>query len=156
MTERLYAVDEDGLQHYLGLSSDTKTTSGVPVGSKWLETDTGECHTYNGTSWAPISRAVVDGNLTPLGYAQYTSLSAAIALTDNPATGVAKPATARVALIQCETQNVRWRDDGTAPTAALGILLATTVSGYWYTGDLSAIKFIEVTGSAKLNVSYYK
>ncbi len=81
-----------------------------------------------------------------LGYQQITSLSASIALT--------VPAGATMALIVAETQAVRWRDDGTAPTASVGMPLATGTS-LSYDGDLKAIRFIEQTASAVLNVSYY-
>ena len=43
-----------------------------------------------------------------LGYQQITSLSSA--------TGLTVPQGATLALIVPETQNVRWRDDGTNPT----------------------------------------
>lgn len=95
-----------------------------------------------------MATTVVDGKTTPLGYQQITDLSSAAGLT--------VPAGARVARIQTEAQAVRWRDDGTNPTAAIGMRLLTTSDGLWYAGDLSTIKFIEETGSAKLNVSYYE
>jgi hypothetical protein len=82
----------------------------------------------------------------PLGYQQITSLSAAEKLTP--------PAGASLAVINPETQAVRWRDDGTAPTATVGMLIAVG-DEFTYQGDLSAIQIIEVTASAKLNVSYY-
>jgi len=81
-----------------------------------------------------------------LGYQQITSLSASAALT--------VPSGATLALIVPETQNVRWRDDGTAPTASVGmpIFVGASLS---YDGDLNRIRFIEETASAKLNISYY-
>lgn len=81
-----------------------------------------------------------------LGYQQIVGLSASTALT--------VPAGATLALIVAESQNVRWRDDGTAPTASIGMPLAIGVS-LSYDGDLKAIRFIEVLASANLNVSYY-
>ena len=81
-----------------------------------------------------------------LGYEQITSLSASTALT--------VPVGATMALIVAETQAVRWRDDGTAPTASVGMPLATGTS-LSYDGDLKAIRFIQQTASAVLNVSYY-
>ena len=81
-----------------------------------------------------------------LGYQQITSLSASTALT--------VPAGATMALIVAETQVVRWRDDGTAPTASVGMPLAVGTS-LSYDGDLKAIRFIQQTASATLNVSYY-
>jgi hypothetical protein len=49
---------------------------------------------------------------------------------------------------------VRWRDDGTDPTTTVGMNLAAGAS-LDYEGQLAAIKFIEVTASAKLNVAYF-
>ena len=83
---------------------------------------------------------------TVLGYQQITSLSASTALT--------VPVGATMALITPETQAIRWRDDGTAPTASVGMPIA--VGAYFtYDGDLKSIRFIEQTASAKINVSYY-
>ena len=91
---------------------------------------------------------------TRLGYQQITSLSAATALTV-PVIDVqglrCKPA---IAIITPETQSVRWRDDGTAPTASVGMPLAAGVT-LQYDGDLTKIQFIEQTASAKINISYY-
>lgn len=84
--------------------------------------------------------------IRPLGYEQITGLSSAKGLTP--------PAGARFALIQAESQIVRWRDDGTNPTASVGMMIAATADMV-YTGDLSKIKLIEATVSAKVNVSYY-
>jgi hypothetical protein len=81
-----------------------------------------------------------------LGYQQLTSLSAS--------TGLTVPSGATLALIVPETQNVRWRDDGTAPTASVGmpIFVGASLS---YDGDLNRIRFIQQAASATLNVSYY-
>jgi hypothetical protein len=81
-----------------------------------------------------------------LGYQQITSLSTATALT--------VPTGATMALIVPETQAVRWRDDGTNPTASVGMPVAVGES-LNYDGDLKSIRFIEQTASAKINVSYY-
>ena len=81
-----------------------------------------------------------------LGYQQITSLSASTALT--------VPSGATMALIVPEAQAVRWRDDGTAPTASVGMPVAIG-EALNYDGDLNRIRFIEQTASAKLNVSYY-
>ena len=81
-----------------------------------------------------------------LGYQQITSLSSAAGLTP--------PQGATLALIVPESQNVRWRDDGTNPTASVGmpIFVGASLS---YDGDFNKIKFIEESASAKLNISYY-
>lgn len=91
---------------------------------------------------------------TCLGYQQITSLSAASGLTVPtlaPDGSFQKPT---FALIVAETQGVRWRDDGTAPTASVGMPLAAGVP-LQYDGDLNKIQFIEQAASAKLNISYY-
>ena len=81
-----------------------------------------------------------------MGYRQLTNLSAAIGIPI---------ANGRVALIQALNQNVRWRDDGTDPTGSVGMRLHAGES-FFYTGDLRAIKFIEETASAQLNVTAYQ
>lgn len=82
-----------------------------------------------------------------LGYQQITNVSAAVGLT--------VPAGTSMALIQVETQTVRWRDDGTNPTATVGMVLAPG-STLEYTGSsFGSIKFIEVAASATINISYY-
>lgn len=90
-----------------------------------------------------------------LGYQQITSLSSAQGLTVpsvDPVSGLNVMPT--IALITPETNGVRWRDDGTNPTASVGMPLAAGVT-LQYDGDLRKIKFIEQTASAKLNISYY-
>lgn len=86
----------------------------------------------------------------PLGYQQIsaTTLAAATALT--------VPAGANFALIRVEAANVRWRDDGTAPTATVGMLLLDTDAPLEYSGELSAITFILAASSPILNVAYYR
>lgn len=80
------------------------------------------------------------------GYQQITSLSSATLLT--------VPAGSTLAVIEAESQAVRWRDDGTNPTSSVGHVL-NPGDVYVYRGNLGGIKFIEVTTSAKLSVSYY-
>lgn len=55
-----------------------------------------------------------------------------------------------------ETAQVRWRDDGTAPSASVGVLMDVGVV-IEYDGDLSQIKFIRASAtSGSLPVSYYR
>jgi len=93
------------------------------------------------------ANALLGGGLVPLGYQQVTGLSSA--------KGFTVPASAVIAIMNPVTQNVRWRDDGTNPDASTGMQI---VAGeyFTYTGDLSAMKFIEETTSAEMNVSYYR
>jgi hypothetical protein len=79
----------------------------------------------------------------PLGYQQ---------LTPSASTGLTVPAGCTVAVVTADTATVWWRDDGTAPTAAIGMPI--TVGTYIaFSGDLSVIKFISASGHA--NVAYY-
>ena len=89
-----------------------------------------------------------------LGYQQITGLSAATKLTvpRRDLSGLA--GTPRIAIITAEAQAVRWRDDGVAPTATVGMPLPAGVT-LQYDGDLSQIQFIEQTAGAIVNVTYY-
>lgn len=81
-----------------------------------------------------------------LGYQQITDLSSAVGLT--------VPTGATRAIIAPLTKDIRWRDDGTNPTASVGMPVAagTYLS---YDGDLNRIRFIQTAASAELNIVYY-
>lgn len=89
---------------------------------------------------------VLPGKLRPLGYEQIAGAATAQSLT--------VPEGARMALIQALTNNVRWRDDGTAPTATVGYQLAAG-SELSYSGNLGKIQLIEEAASTELNIAYY-
>jgi hypothetical protein len=84
----------------------------------------------------------------PLGYQQFvaTSLTASTALT--------VPAGAVIAIISVSGQAIRYRDDGVAPTAAIGMPLAVG-STTLLEGQLSAYRIIEQAASAVVDISYY-
>ena len=83
-------------------------------------------------------------------------------ITPNTATSLTVPAVApdgskqhaTFAIITPEIQNVRWRDDGTDPTASVGMPVYVGTS-LLYDGDLTKIRFINVVSGGKVNVSYY-
>lgn len=81
----------------------------------------------------------------PLGYQQIVSPAAA--------TGLTVPAGATMALISVSGATMRWRDDGTAPTAGVGMPVAAGQE-FQYSGNLAAIQVIG-TG-ATLDISYYR
>lgn len=85
----------------------------------------------------------------PLGYAQaaLTTVQALSAL-------LAVPAGATYAILTAETNGFRWRDDGTNPTAGVGMPVAAG-STLVYDGDLSAIRVVSQTGTCTLNVAYF-
>lgn len=90
----------------------------------------------------------VQGYLEPAGYTQVTSLSSAVGL------GTIPPGT-KVALIQPETKDIRWRDDGTNPTTTTGMILVANDT-LLYSGTMSAFKMIEVAATGKVNITFYK
>jgi len=89
-----------------------------------------------------------------MGYQQITNLTSAVGLTvpSLDRTGLNQMPT--FALITPLTANVRWRDDGIAPTGSAGMPLAAGVT-LQYDGNLKGIKFINNGGTAELNISYY-
>lgn len=80
------------------------------------------------------------------GYQQIGDLSAAV--------GLEVPDGATGAIIVAEGQDVRYRFDGTAPTATVGMPLAKGVLLELQSG-LSAVRFIQASAMAKLNVLYF-
>lgn len=88
------------------------------------------------------------------GYQQITNLTAAVGLTVPARDSLGRVGSPTVAYIRCEGQAVRWRDDGVAPTASVGMNL-NVGDVLEYDGDLKSIKFIQEAATAKLNVSYY-
>jgi hypothetical protein len=83
------------------------------------------------------------------GYQQFAAGSLA---TAQPLTF---PAGCSVALIIPEAQAVRWRDDGTDPTAAVGQPLAVGAELRYDSCSISAFRVIAQTAGAILNVVYY-
>ena len=86
--------------------------------------------------------------MEPISYEQVTGLSSAKGLQSIPAG-------ATIAMIQPEAQNVRWRDDLVNPTTSVGMILVAN-DIIFYSGNLADIKFIEVSATAKINVTYYR
>lgn len=65
------------------------------------------------------------------------------------------PAGTSTVLIQPEAQNVRYRDDGTAPTAAVGMLLVANTVYEFTVAQVPRMRVIAATAGAILNISYY-
>jgi hypothetical protein len=86
------------------------------------------------------------GIAPPLGYQQIAALTASQLLPTIPGAAVTAIVTPRAP--------VRWRDDGTAPTASVGMYLAAD-QALTYQGNLAALRLIAVSGSVEVNVSYY-
>lgn len=58
------------------------------------------------------------------------------------------------ALIQAETQALRWRDDGVDPTTSVGMLIPAG-STLEYFGPLAKLRLVNATAGAVANISYY-
>ena len=95
----------------------------------------------------PVSIIGPGSNGASIGFQSITGLSSAQSLT--------VPTGAVYAVVSPSTQAVRWRSDGTAPTATVGMPLAVNADYTFSGADLAAVKFIEQTASASLNVTYY-
>jgi hypothetical protein len=83
-----------------------------------------------------------------LGHEQIAVLTSAVGFTSIPAG-------TETVLLQAETQNVRWRDDGTNPTSTVGLILIANTLYEFTVGQLARMKFIEAAATAKLNIAYY-
>lgn len=73
-------------------------------------------------------------------------------LTPTVATNLTVPNGATLAVI-VSAASFTWRDDGTAPTATVGMVWPANVPLY-YNGNLSKIQVINASGT--VNVSYYE
>lgn len=93
-----------------------------------------------------------------VGHQQLTVSTAAVALTMSPAG--ARP---QHFVIYVGTSPIRWRADGTAPTATVGIYVAAGgyidgMTGDNWTGWLNAVRFIRDTSAgadATLDIAYF-
>jgi hypothetical protein len=89
--------------------------------------------------------------LQPLGYCRLTSLDSAAKLS---ACAGGIPASATIAWIGVESQGIRYRDDGTAPTASVGFPIAAGGT-LFYVGTLSAIELVQQNAAAIVDVLFY-
>lgn len=100
--------------------------------------------------------ATVSAYRRPLGFQQLTLTGSAQSLTLPTLAGALGGFVVGYTVIQCEGTSAvaRWRDDGTAPTSTVGMIL-NTGSELDYTGDPTMIQFIVGSGSPILDISYY-
>lgn len=102
---------------------------------------------------------------TPIGYARYATLSSAVTLDDTPTAGTAITGLSvnglsvypQHAIIDIEDQNVRVRDDGTAPTSTEGQLVRSTAQIVIEDSPniLKNIAIIEAASGAVITVRYF-
>lgn len=84
---------------------------------------------------------------TPLGYQQLNVTTAAT---------LTVPAGATFAFITVETSPVRYRDDGVAPTTGIGWPVTVGQHLLYSATAISTLQFISQTGTATLDILYYK
>ncbi len=90
--------------------------------------------------------------LVPLGYCQLTSVDTST-LISTCSGGI--PAGANVVVFEAEAQAIRYRDDGTSPTASAGMPVAVGATVV-YQGTISNLRVISQTAGAKLNALFYR
>lgn len=83
----------------------------------------------------------------PLGYTKYTSIDAA--------TGLVIPEGTSLILIVPETQAIRWRDDGTAPTTTVGQPLAVGAELRYTSRSPARLSIIGQVAGGAINVTCY-
>lgn len=94
----------------------------------------------------------------PLGYGQFAAgaIDTAVLLSTISVGGVVGiPAGTAFVRIVAEAQAVRWRDDGTAPTATIGQPLASGAELLYTANGLKNLQFISQTAGAILNCTFY-
>lgn len=104
-----------------------------------------------GNALGASGQPVIDGSLEGALYVQDDDMATAQTLV----AAASFPAGARIVLIQAEGDSIRWRDDGTDPTAAVGMLLEAGQT-LVYNGVLTKIKIIEVSTNSIANITFYR
>lgn len=110
----------------------------------------------------PINQYVAAGAFPfgALSYCQITSLGSAVAMiTASCATGTISTS-GNIFEICVETAGIRYRDDGTAPTASVGMPVVPASSSipacFQYSGGKpSALQFIALSGSPVVDIIAY-
>jgi hypothetical protein len=96
------------------------------------------------------AQTIAGQRTVPLGYCQLTSIDASTLLSS-----CTIPAGSAYAYLVPESQAIRYRDDGVAPTATVGQPLAVGAA-LFYGGALTKVRVISQVAGAKLNVLFYK
>ena len=92
---------------------------------------------------------------TPGGAGTYTISNTNTTSSAAVTTGGIPPGATMVTL-QAETANVRYRDDGGAPTSAIGSQIASGLNPFLYTGTLTKLQFIAASGSPLADFNFYR
>jgi hypothetical protein len=112
----------------------------------------------------------ISGQYQSYGYCQITSLAAAVALPTALNTAGCNPIPSAncSSAAQCpvfaeicnEGTAARYRDDGTAPTASIGMIVpsgtATAPSCFQYAGPLAALQLISESSGSVIDLTFYR
>jgi hypothetical protein len=94
-----------------------------------------------------------------LGYAQSAAVDASTlisSLTFGTSAVAGIPSGTAVLIITPQTQAIRWRDDTTAPTAAVGYPLAVGAELRYTGANMADLRVISQVAGAIVNVTAYK
>lgn len=90
---------------------------------------------------------------TPLAF-QNVSVTSALAVGLSVPTSASS---ARLVQLCIDSNQVRYRDDGTAPTTTTGMPWVQSLTPCFpYSGNMTAIQFIAVSTSTTLSMSFYR
>jgi hypothetical protein len=103
----------------------------------------------------PAGTTVVSQTSGTAGGAGVYVTSAATTASGASLTSGGIPPGATAAYLEAETAGVRYRDDGGAPTASVGMIIASG-GGIFYAGTLTSLRFILQSGSPLLNIAFYR
>lgn len=104
---------------------------------------------FAGSAHAQSCPGINNFFLRPLGYQQLTVSNTAVGFT-LPTVG-----TTRLAVVMIETNPIRTRDDGTSPTATVGMPFDAKIPIFVCQSSLAAFKAIRQSSDATLSISYY-
>jgi len=94
------------------------------------------------------NRPVIDGQMFPIA-GSFQQVTPAVVSPLTPPVG------AKLAMIQVEGADLRWRDDGTNPTNVVGMLLEDGDTLFYTVNDYTKFKMIQAAATATVNISYY-
>lgn len=146
----------------VGLASCTRAsfsgTAGSPATQLVVTSVTGIL--LNGDSVAGTgitAGTTIVGQLSgPIGGAGTYQLSTTNTASSASLTSGGIPFGATMAFLQAETADVRYRDDGGAPTASIGNIVVHGIPGILYSGNVGALRFIALSGSPLLDIAFYR
>ena len=108
------------------------------------------------TNPCPVTATIAAG-ATFLAGARTAVVGSQFGLAVPTSTALTVPATATIANITVEGASIRYTSDGTTPTAAIGMgpfAIGTTLTFNLTT--LAALRFIQTSASATIDVEYFK